>query len=300
MLLRCGGYQGEDSVHTRGLRVLDTEIGRAGSGVETELTPNITASGRKASDLLTLVESGDLDLCYFSSSYLAGRVPSLRVLDLPFLVTDRERAYRALDGDLGSRLADDVGRQTGFRVLAFWDNGFRHFSNRLRPIRHPRDGQGMKIRTLDNALHQQVFRALGFEPVTIDVKDMPAAIAAGTVDAQENPLTNTLNFGLHRTHRHISMTSHFFGVALVLVNRASFDAWSADEHQLVSNAVATATRAQRGFATSEDVDCLGRLQADGCEIVMADGIDRPAFEAAVADIRAAEIARLDPALLRAL
>jgi TRAP-type transport system periplasmic protein len=300
MLLRCGGYQGDDSVHTRALHVLADEIGRAGAGVETELTPNITAQGRKASDLLALVESGDLDVCYFSSSYLAGRVPSLRVLDLPFLVTDRERAYRALDGDLGSRLADDIARATGYRVLGFWDNGFRHFSNRLRPIRSPRDCQGMKIRTLDNALHQQVFRALGFEPVTIDVKDMPAAIASGTVDAQENPLTNTLNFGLHRTHRHISMTSHFFGVALVLANRAKFDGWSAGTRQIVGDAVAAATRAQRGFATSEDVDCLARLQADGCEIVAGDAIDRSAFEAAVADIRGAEIARLDPALLRAL
>jgi TRAP-type transport system periplasmic protein len=300
MLLRCGGYQGDDSVHTRALRVLEADLRHAGSGVETELTPNITAGGRKASDLLAMVEGGDLDLCYFSSSYLAGRVPSLRVLDLPFLVTDRQRAYRALDGDLGNRLADDVSRKTGFRVLAFWDNGFRHFSNRLRPIRHPRDCLGLKIRTLDNALHQQVFRTLGFEPVTIDVKDMPAAIASGVVDAQENPLTNTLNFGLHRTHRHISMTSHFFGVALVLVNRASFDDWSADTRQLLGNAVATATRAQRGFAAGEDIDCLARLEADGCAIVSADAIDRPAFEAAVADIRDAEIARLDPALVRAL
>jgi C4-dicarboxylate-binding protein DctP len=300
MLLRCGGYQGQDSVHTRALRVLEVEIGRAGPLVEVELTPNITEQGRKASDLLTLVEGGELDLCYFSSSYLAGRVPSLRMLDLPFLVTDRERAYWALDGDLGKRLADDIGTATGFRVLAYWDNGFRHFSNRLRPIRHPRDCQGMNIRTLDNALHQQVFRALGFEPIVIDVKDMPAAIASGAVDAQENPLTNTLNFGLHRTHRHISMTSHFFGVALVLVNRAKFDGWSADTRQLVSNAVATATRAQRGFATGEDVDCLARLKADGCEIVAADAIDRPAFEAAVADIRQAEISRLDPALVQAL
>ena len=42
------------------------------------------------------------------------------------------------------------------------------------------------------------------------------------------------------------------------------------------------------------------IRADGCEIVTADAIDRRAFETAVAEIRAAEIARLDPALLRAL
>jgi TRAP-type C4-dicarboxylate transport system substrate-binding protein len=79
-----------------------------------------------------------------------------------------------------------------------------------------------------------------------------------------------------------------------------FEGWSADTRELVGNAVATATRAQRGFAAGEDVDCLARLHADGCEIVDADAIDRGAFEAAVAQIRDAEIARLDPALLRAL
>ena len=100
--------------------MLATELRRTGSGIETELTPNITAEGRKASDLLAMVEGGDLDLCYFSSSYLAGRVPSLRVLDLPFLVTDRERAYRALDGDLGNRLADDISTRPAF---ACWRTG---------------------------------------------------------------------------------------------------------------------------------------------------------------------------------
>jgi len=58
--------------------------------------------------------------------------------------------------------------------------------------------------------------------------------------------------------------------------------------------------AQRGFAAGEDVDCLARLEADGCAIVPGDAIDRPAFAAAVAEIRGAEIARLDPALMRAL
>ena len=294
MLLRCAGYQGEASVHTRALRALAAEIRSGGADVEVGIRPNITEEGRKAADLLTMVEGDELDLCYFSSSYLAGRVPSLRVLDLPFLIVDRGHAYRKLDGPLGRRLADDIARETGFRVLAFWDNGFRHFSNRVRPIRKPEDCRGLKIRTLDNALHQEVFRALGFEPVQIDVKDLPAAVASGAVDAQENPLTNTVNFAIHRTHRHISLTSHFFGVALLLVNRERFDGWPAAARENLRAAAATATQVQRAWAAQEDVDCLARLQNDGCEVIAADGVDRAAFDAAVAQIRRRELARIDP------
>src|SRR5688572_16043978 len=104
MILRCGGYQGESSIHTRALRVIEAELGRAGIAVT--LTVNVTQQGHKAADLLGMVERGDLDLCYFNSSYLAERVPSLRLLDLPFLITDRTHAYRHLDGPLGDRLVN--------------------------------------------------------------------------------------------------------------------------------------------------------------------------------------------------
>ena len=294
MLLRCGGYQGDSSIHTRALRVVEAELGRAGIGVA--LTVNITQQGHKAADLLAMVERGDLDLCYFNSSYLAERVPSLRLLDLPFLIIDRTQAYRHLDGPLGDRLVSDVRANTGFRVLDFWDNGFRHISNRVRPIRTPRDCASLKIRTLDNVLHQEIFRAFGFEPVIIDVKDLPGAVASGVVDAQENPLTNTVNFEMHRTHRHISLTSHFFGVALLLVNAAYFDALPTETQLAVRAAVVAATKTQRALATSEDVDCLARLKQDGCEIVNAEGIDQAGFEAAIADIRRREVAQLDPDL----
>ena len=115
-------------------------------------------------------------------------------------------------------------RHTGYRVLGYWDNGFRHISNRLRPIRHPDDCRGMRIRTLDNAVYRQALAAMGFAPVTIDVKDLVRAVETHEVDAQENPLTNTVNFGLHRTHKHLSLTSHFYGVALLLANRAWLEA----------------------------------------------------------------------------
>ena len=203
-------------------------------------------------------------MCYFASSYLAGRVAALGCFDKPFSVVDRARIYAELDGDLGSRLADDVARYTGYRVLGFWDNGFRHISNRLRPIRHPGDCRGMRIRTLDNAMYQRVLGAMGFTPMVIDVKDLVRAVETQEVDAQENPLTNTMNFGLHHTHKHLSLTSHFHGVALLLANRAWFEALAPGTQSALLAASAKATAAQRQFATAEDALCLEQLRRDRC------------------------------------
>ncbi len=295
--LRCAGYQGEPSVHTRGLRALAAALG---DGFDIAITPNVTEQGHKAADLLALVERGDLELCYFNASYLAERVPALQALDLPFTVTDRVRAYRLLDGALGARLTDAVERATGYRVLGYWDNGFRHLTNRVRPIRRVADCRGLRLRTVGSALHHEIFGALGFVPVPVDVKDLPQAVASGHVDAQENPLTNTVNFGLHKHHRHVSLTAHFFGVALLLAHRPWFDALPAAAGDRLRAAAAQATAAQRGFATAEDDVCLERLIADDCAIVGPKAIDVAGFSAAVEPVRRRVLAGLDRDVAAAL
>jgi hypothetical protein len=48
---------------------------RLGEAVRFDLEGDVVISGRPAADLLALVERGDLTMCYFSTSYLARRVP---------------------------------------------------------------------------------------------------------------------------------------------------------------------------------------------------------------------------------
>ncbi len=296
--IRFGGYQPERSVHTRAARLLGEALGKTlGDAIAFLLTPQITAAGHQAADLLSLTESGDLEMCYFASSYLAGRVPELGLLDMPFPGTDRARMWRRLDGDVGARIKAAVAARTGYVVLGFWDNGLRHISNGVRAIRYPSDCAGLSIRTLDNRFHQALFSALGFVPRYLDVKDLGPAVKDRTIDAQENPLTNLVNFDLHKTHRHVSLTGHFHGIALLLGNAQAIAGWPVDVREVVMAACAQATAEQRAFAAEEDAQCLSILQADGVEIATPEAIDLAAFKAAVAGVVASETAALDPGLL---
>ena len=298
--LRFGGYQPERSVHTRAARALgEAWRARLAGPADFQMTPQIIAAGHAAADLLSMTESGELDMCYFASSYLVARVPELGVLDLPFPDVDRARIWRRLDGEAGQRLKAAVARRTGYELLACWDNGVRHVSNGVRAIRRPADGAGLTIRTLDNAFHQRMFAALGFSPRFLDVKDLGPAVRERTIDAQENPLTNLVNFDLHKTHRFVSMTAHLHGIALLLAHRASLDRLPADARAALDVAVAQATGEQRAMAAAEDAACLEALAADGVEVIAAADLDRPAWRAAVAAVVAQEEAAFDPDLLAA-
>jgi C4-dicarboxylate-binding protein DctP len=277
IVLKFGGYQGDKSVHTRGGRVLAEAISEeTGGAVSLVFDENIVERGHKAADLLSMTESGELDGCYFSSSYLAKRVPELGLFDQHFVVPDRRRAYALLDGALGDRLRSEVAAATGYEVLGYWDNGLRHISS-AKPIKSISDCEGLKIRTLANEDHQRVFRALGFEPTAIDVRDLPEAVKSGRVDAQENPLTNILNFNLHETHRHILLTRHLLGVALVLFNAERLASLDPAHRDGLQRAVDRAAAAQRGFAEDDDAICSAELRTQGVEITELAGAAREAF-----------------------
>lgn len=299
-VLRFGGYQPERSVHTRATRALDAALrDKPAGGLRLEIIAQITETGRPAADLLAMTESGTLDLCYFASSYLAGRIPALGVLDLPFEGADRTEVWQRLDGEAGRLIKAAVAASSGYELLAFWDNGVRHISNGVRAIRHPRDCAGLSIRTLDNAFHKAIFAALGFAPRFIDVKELAAEVRNRTIDAQENPLTNLINFDIHKTHRFVSLTAQFFGIALVLANRAALGTLDATRRAALDQAITHATQIQRELAAAEDETCLRILAAAGVDVVTAGQLDLEAFQACVEDVVAAETRQFDPALLAA-
>lgn len=284
--ITLAGYQPPTSVHNRAAEIFGRALAEyLGDDLSFELDGNMPESrGIKAVDLPRMVEAGDLTMCYFASSYLAERVPEVAIFDLPFVVGSREKVYAALDGELGDLLREKFLRNTGLRVLAFWDNGFRHFTNGVRPIRTPSDCVGLKLRTMDSDLHREVFGMLGFETQFVDVADLVEAAKSGAIDAQENPLTNTFRFGTNHYHRHITLSGHFFGMAMFLCHNATFEAWPEAVQQAVMAAAAEATAAQRAFAAAEDAELLAQVDPAVNDLVELSAAERAEFTAALAPL----------------
>jgi TRAP-type C4-dicarboxylate transport system substrate-binding protein len=282
IVIRLGGYQKPASIHTQAcVRFGERLREKLGSRVDFQFVPDVLALGHKSGDLPKMVERGELSMCYISSLRFAQWVPQLKIFDLPFLFRDRAAAYRALDGELGKRLAGKLLTDSPFRLLAYWDNGFRHFSNKVRPIRVPADCRGIRIRHQMSTLQGESLRLMGFEPIAEDIKIFVEQIAGERFQAQDNPLTNIVNFDMHRHHRYITLSSHVFGVACLMCNRAGYDTWPADVQQAVNAAAAEATVLQRRLAAAEDEAMLKRLDPAENEVVQLTAEEHRAFVEAV-------------------
>ena len=76
-------------------------------------------------------------------------------------------------------------------------------------------------------------------------------IKAGTLDAQENPLANTVTYGVHKFHKFHTLTYHFYISRPIFLHRAAFDAWPDDLRRAMQAAVAEAVAFQRKLAVEE-------------------------------------------------
>jgi TRAP-type C4-dicarboxylate transport system substrate-binding protein len=227
-----------------------------------------------------------LTLGYQSSSYLTDRVPELGFVDLPFLFEKRNQARAAMDGALGRFLGNKIEERANYRILGWFENGFRQISNRLRPVRTPADLKGMRIRVLPSEVQVRTFALLGCVPLRMDLTEAIERIKAGTIDAQENPFANTVTYGVHKFHRFHTVTNHFYISRPIFLHRPAFDGWPEDLRHAMGAAIERAVTFQRELAIDEDRAARAAILAEGCEITELTADEHAQFRAAVAPLTA--------------
>lgn len=280
--IRMGGYGPASTCFSKALKFIgDRLAAEFGDSIDVKYAWNIMDFGYRSEDILWLVESGILSLGYQSSSYLTDRVPELGIADLPFLFSDRDKARAAIDGDMGDYLAQMIEERAGYRILGWFENGFRHVSNKVKPIHKPADMAGMTIRVLPSRVQARTFELLGAVPLRWDLSEALQAIVAGTIDAQENPLANTVTYGAHKYHRFHTLTGHFYVSRPVFLHRPSFESWPVPLQHAMEAVVREAVAFQRELAIAEEKEALDAILAQGCEIVDLGPDEHALFAAAV-------------------
>jgi TRAP-type C4-dicarboxylate transport system substrate-binding protein len=283
--IRMGGYGPATTCFSLALKMIGDRLTAAfGDDVDIKYVWNIMDLGYRAEDILWLVEHGLLTLGYQSSSYLTDRVPALGIVDLPFLFESNGQARGAMDGPLGDILAREIEARVNYRILGWFENGFRHVSNRLRPVHTPADLAGMRIRVLPSQVQAKTFELLGAIPLRWDLTEAITAIKAGTIDAQENPFANTVTYGVHNYHRYHTLTNHFYISRPIFLNRTAFDGWPEPLQRAMREAVAAAVRFQRELAVVEDRQARAAIEEKHCELVELTSDQHDAFAAAVKPI----------------
>ncbi len=265
-----------------------TAIAAETSGrVQTEVfAENAGIAGSDPAALKMLI-AGELDFFTLMGGILGQAVPVAEVQQVPFAFRTAAEAHAAADGALGAYLREEMAAKGihGFPIGAF-DNGMRQTSSTSArgPIAAPKDFEGLRIRLPAGQMFTDTFRALGAEPVTINVNGIYDALKTGKVDAQENPLAVNEVFRLYEVQKHLAMTNHMWSGFNLMANGALWRRLPQDIQGVIERNAATFVRLQR--------DDQGRFNA-GLHTTLAgrgmvfNDVDQAPFRARMAPVYAA-------------
>jgi tripartite ATP-independent transporter DctP family solute receptor len=224
------------------------------------------------------LQLGTIHLTVTSTGPLGGFVPEMNVVDLPFLFRDPEHAYKVLDGEIGRTLLSKFDA-VGIKGLAYWENGFRHITTSKRPVREPADMKGLKIRVMENKVHQAAFRQLGADATPMAWGEVFTSLQQGLLDAQENPIPIIYTFKLNEVQKYVSLTGHVYSPAPLLMSKKTWDRMPPDIQKVMLDTAMEVAKYQRDLIHEQEQKQVGELRAKGMTVI--ENPDRAAFREAM-------------------
>ena len=225
--------------------------------------PNSTLGG--AAELVESVQMGNVDMACPATSFVANYVPSLGVLDLPYMFTSPEEAYAVLDGEIGQQLMAEV-EEVGIKPLSYWEVGFRCLANSQRPINTVDDVAGLRLRIISNEVQEELFTALGVDPVPMGLSDALVANQQGTIDGMDNPLSGLYTTSVYEFDKYIAVTNHVYTAQIVIMSQKAWNGMTPEDQEIFMEAVAEATQFDRDEQAAQTAEAADNLAAKGCEI----------------------------------
>ena len=217
-------------------------------------------------EMVEAVQLGTLDLVNTSTGPVGNFVPEVKIVDIPFLFRDYEHARKVLDGPVGQDLLTKFPAK-GLVALAWTENGFRHMTNNKRAIVKPSDATGLKMRTMENKVHMEGYRAFGIQPTPMAFPEVFGALQQGTVDGQENPIPVILASKFSQVQKHLSLTGHVYSPALLLTSPRLMAKLSDTDKKVFYEAAKKAAVAQRKKVNDDEASGIAQLEKDGMSVV---------------------------------
>ena len=236
---------------------------------------NVTTFGSsqlgKDRELLKKLKLGTINFA-LPSTVMSSVVDEFGVFEMPYLVRDRNHMRKIRDEVFWPMIAPKLDA-AGYAVLAVWENGFRNITNNVRPVKVPKDLQGLKLRTPKGEWRVKMFKAYGANPTPMALSEVFVALQTGVIDGQENPFTQIYSQNFHEVQKYLSLSGHVYTPAYLLTGKKTWESLPADVRDILKTTAVDMQEWVYETAEKMEIDLLNKMK-DSVEI---NEVDKQAF-----------------------
>jgi len=226
-------------------------------------------------ELLQKLKLGTVDLA-LPSTVMSSESDLFGIFEMPYLVKDRKHMQAIEKAVFWSQLAPEAEKK-GLKVLAVWENGYRHITNNKHPIVKPADLKGIKLRVPEGKWRVKMFQAYGANPSPMKFSEVFTALQTGVMDGQENPFSQIVSAKFQEVQKFLSLTGHVYTPAYITAGSKKWATLPADVRTVLESTAKEMQPVVYAIAEKDDNELIGKIKAAGVKVNEA---DKPAFVAA--------------------
>ena len=230
---------------------------------------------------LTSMQTGIVDFVAHTTGYIETIFPKIAVLDLPFLFRDTATAEKVLDGPIGAELFKPFPERGIYGLCWGWWGWRPITTTSPKPVTHPSDMAGVKIRIQPGAIYAETYKIIGAIPVAVDISEAYLAMSQGAVQAVELPYISMVANKFQEVVKHSNESNFVYNAGALMVSKRRFDAFTADQQAAVRAAAKDMSADWRTSVATATDQAAGVLKAAGVTI---GPVDLPAYIAATKPI----------------
>src|SRR5688500_2791032 len=215
-------------------------------------------------ELLQKLKLGTVDIA-LPSTVMTSEADLFGVFEMPYLVKDREHMKRIEKDIFWKSLAPEAEKK-GLKVIAVWENGYRHITNSKRAINTPADLQGIKLRVPEGKWRVKMFQTYGANPSPMKFSEVFTALQTGVMDGQENPFTQIYSAKFQEVQKYLSLTGHVYTPAYVIVGTRKWATLPADVRKVLEDTAKETQAYVYATAQKDEDELLGKLKAGGLQV----------------------------------
>ncbi len=215
------------------------------------------------------VRMGTLEALLEAIGPMTVYVPEYGILDLPYFLTDVEKAELVLDGIVGSKLKE-LSLEKGFRVLGFWHDAYRNLYGNAA-VRSIEDMKGVKIRTMDAPIIMSMYKAFGGTPVPMSFSEIYTSLQTGVIDAVDCTVTSGWSNKHNEVSKYFTKLDYVYCWNLLTVSEKWWQSLPEDIQQAIFQAELEARRWANKEGTAKHAkQSFENWEKSGVEIITLD------------------------------
>ena len=188
-------------------------------------------------DMIEAVADGTQQVVTEGAANFGAWVPSISVVESPYLWRDADHLVRAMAGPVGREFNNELIAKRGMRILGTTYYGTRHVTTSTTSVKTPADLVGFKLRVPENDVFKTMAEAWGARPTPMNFGELYLALKQGTVDGQENSLPTIKSGKFDEVQKYLVLTAHIITPRLVVVNEGFWKGLKPGDQKIIQDTV---------------------------------------------------------------